>query len=767
MQARDGSETHPTAENRDDRRRDDVRSDRRLPRTTVEPFVAESSPVGSQGSTLRDLLEPILNSYAIVAFSNRPALGAILLAATFLAPLFGLFGLVGVVAALAGAQLLGFPDAQIRSGELLFNSLLTALGLAYLTSHHPVSPVLLAVLLPAVSIGAVFASATIGHLMRQLFGLPSLSLPFVVSTVTLFFLFYSLTKTGGPVLIAVGPRYLLGEPTFLPRLVVLFLQALGAAFFLPSAAVGALIFVGLLMHSRLMLLLAILGYSGGMAFLHLSGLAAASTDVGWLGTNFVFCGIALGGVFFIPSRGSVVLSVFGAVLCSLLAISMQTFLRQFEIPALSLPFNLVVMVVFYALRGRQNVRFLFESPYVGLTPEVEFRKFRTYRHRFPHAHLPGLTLPFAGERVVTQGFHGKLTHRGLFAHALDFEVLDANGEALPPDRGRVDDAYTFGTPVLAPCDGTIVRVVDHVVDNRIGERNLRENWGNLVLLVTDLGGYVLLCHFKRESIVVAAGQRVTAGQVLGVCGNSGRSPLPHLHLQMQLDPAIGAATIPFCLRNYVAIDDGARRYRLSGIPEQGVRIEPLAFDADLAACFDGAPVTRLRYRVDRDGTAAKHETIELTTGPWGDRTYRSLEHGTTLHGSTVGGLFTALSFDGSPRSLLAAMWLGLSVVPFGRDPEMVWEDAVDPRPFLATGRGWLADLTEPFTRIGYITLRRRLQLDEGTGMPTIVTDIEAPVGRMPRRIEAFLVPGQGLVRMIVHEKRGEVRITLQSREIVP
>jgi urea transporter len=736
------------------------------PRTS-EPLVVESSPANSLSSALRDLLEPIFNSYAIVYFSNRPVFGAVLLAATFLAPLFGLFGLVGVVIALAGAQILGFPDAQIRSGELLFNSLLAALGLAYLTSIHPVPPVLLAVLLPAVSLGVVFVSATIGRLMRQLFGLPSLSLPFVASTVMLFFLFYSLTRSAGPVLIAGGPRYLLGEPTWLPRFVTMFLQALGAAFFLPNALVGAVICIGLLLHSRLMLLVAFLGFSGGMAFLHLSGLAATSSDVGWLGTNFVFCGIALGGVFYIPSRGSVLLSVFGAVFCSLLAISMQTFLRQFEIPALSLPFNLVVMVVFYALRCRQNVRFLFESPYVGLTPEAEFRKFRTYRHRFPHAHLPGLTLPFAGERVVTQGFHGKLTHRGHFAHALDFEVLDADGEALPPDRSGVDDAYTFGTPVLAPCDGTVMRVVDHVADNRLGERNLHENWGNLVLLVTDLGGYVLLCHLKRESAVVAAGQRVTAGQHLGVCGNSGRSPLPHLHLQMQLDPAVGAATIPFCLRNYVSIEDGKRRYRLSGIPEQGARIEPIAVDVDVAASFESAPVTRLRYRIESDRATVAHETIELTAGPWGDRAYRSLEHGSTLHGSTVGGLFTALAFDGSPRSLLAAMWLGMSVVPFRRDSEMVWEDAVDPRPFLATGRGWLADLTEPFGRIAYVRLRRRMRVDDGAGMPSLVTDVESPVGRMPRRIEAFLASGQGLVRMIVQEKRGAVRMTLESREIVP
>ena len=460
------------------------------------------------------------------------------------------------------------------------------------------------------------------------------------------------------------------------------------------------------------------------------------------------------------------LSAFGAVFCSLLAISMQTFLRPFEIPALSLPFNLVVMIVFYALRRRQQIRFLFESPYVGLTPESEFRKFRTYRRRFPHAHLPGLVPPFAGERVVTQGFDGKLTHIGALGHAFDFEVLDSDGEATPADRRRVEEAYTFDTPVLAPCDGTVVRVVDHVPDNRLGDRNLRDNWGNLVLLVTDLGGYVLLCHFKRESIVVVSGQRVSAGQRLGVCGNSGRSPLPHLHLQMQLAPAIGAATVPFCLRNYVTIADGMRQFRLAGIPAQGDRLEPLPYDADLASCFDAAPVTRFRYRIERDSAEPETETIELRTGPWGERTYRSLEHGAVLYGSTAGGLFTALNFDGSTRSLLAFAWLGLSVVPFGQEATLVWEDEVDPRPFLPAPQGWARDLTEPFRGIGFVRLRRRMTTAT-VGMPTIVTEIASPHGSMPRKIEAMLTPQQGMSRLVVHGSRGVTRISQESREIVP
>ncbi|MEO9247923.1 M23 family metallopeptidase [Citricoccus nitrophenolicus] len=41
---------------------------------------------------------------------------------------------------------------------------------------------------------------------------------------------------------------------------------------------------------------------------------------------------------------------------------------------------------------------------------------------------------------------------------------------------------------------------------------------------------VALCHLQRDSAAVRAGQRVSPGEVVGRCGNSGNSTEPHLHL---------------------------------------------------------------------------------------------------------------------------------------------------------------------------------------------------------------------------------------------
>lgn len=47
------------------------------------------------------------------------------------------------------------------------------------------------------------------------------------------------------------------------------------------------------------------------------------------------------------------------------------------------------------------------------------------------------------------------------------------------------------------------------------------------------GIYSLSAHLRQGSILVKAGQAVSAGQKIGECGNSGNSSEPHLHFHLQ------------------------------------------------------------------------------------------------------------------------------------------------------------------------------------------------------------------------------------------
>lgn len=54
----------------------------------------------------------------------------------------------------------------------------------------------------------------------------------------------------------------------------------------------------------------------------------------------------------------------------------------------------------------------------------------------------------------------------------------------------------------------------------------------MVLAVHPDGPFVLVAHLRNGSVRVRPGERVDAGQPLGLCGNSGNSTQPHVHLQV-------------------------------------------------------------------------------------------------------------------------------------------------------------------------------------------------------------------------------------------
>jgi murein DD-endopeptidase MepM/ murein hydrolase activator NlpD len=99
-----------------------------------------------------------------------------------------------------------------------------------------------------------------------------------------------------------------------------------------------------------------------------------------------------------------------------------------------------------------------------------------------------------------------------------------NGQARSPHRG-LDFRGAVGTPVAAPARGQVVLTGDLYFS------------GSTVILDHGLGVFSLLCHLSR--IDVHEGSLVTAGDVIGAIGATGRVTGPHLHWTLR----IGAASV--------------------------------------------------------------------------------------------------------------------------------------------------------------------------------------------------------------------------------
>jgi len=148
-----------------------------------------------------------------------------------------------------------------------------------------------------------------------------------------------------------------------------------------------------------------------------------------------------------------------------------------------------------------------------------------------------LTLPFTGDWLVIwggdtpeQNYHQSIA---LSRFAFDFMKVDEHGKKFKGDGARADDYFSFGQEIIAPADGIVTDVITGVADNKPGVVNNFADIGNMVMIRHATGEVSVFAHLKLGSTRVSVGQRVTRGQVLGLCGNSGNSDEPHLHYQLQ------------------------------------------------------------------------------------------------------------------------------------------------------------------------------------------------------------------------------------------
>jgi hypothetical protein len=121
-------------------------------------------------------------------------------------------------------------------------------------------------------------------------------------------------------------------------------------------------------------------------------------------------------------------------------------------------------------------------------------------------------------------------------YAVDWEELDAQGRIYAGPREKLESYTIFGKPVVAVADAIVASVTDGLAEQTPGKYptniSLDEADGTSVIL--DLGEqhYAMYGHMQPGTIQVRVGQRVGAGQLLGLVGNSGNSVAPHLHFQV-------------------------------------------------------------------------------------------------------------------------------------------------------------------------------------------------------------------------------------------
>ncbi|MBF0154157.1 MAG: urea transporter [Magnetococcales bacterium] len=499
---------------------------------------------------LRQLLHDLVYGYGSFMLFTRPAANLLLVACTMTRPWLGIFGVVGGVSTLLLRRWLAL--AVVTAGGLeVVNGILAGLLVGYFFAPGWRTLAL------AVCAGpfAILVSAWMGAGLRR-HNLPLLSGSFVIVGTLLL-------AAGRAMALPYAPLPPQPVPfAWLPVPLYEFLRALGGIYLIRTPEGGAFVLAALALSSRTMVLLALL--ADLLAQVVLSGLAIPVSGLAGSAASSaaIMAAIMTGGLFASPGGRAVAVAMFSAACACVASIALFNAFYFMSLLPLSLPYLAITWLVMLTLRPERGAAWerywLPES-----LPERSLERRRQAEARGLSAHSVALRAPFLGRWHLYQGFDGQHTHQAPWQHALDFHRL-VDGQAYRGDGAELQDFYCFGQVVRSPAWGQVVALRSDLPDLPPGEVDAVNSWGNYILIGIGGGDYVLMGHLRQNSLTVACYDHVTPGQSLGQCGNSGRSPQPHIHLHVQTGFALGSPTRPFHLSG-VCIDG---QFLLDGVPKE-------------------------------------------------------------------------------------------------------------------------------------------------------------------------------------------------------
>ena len=641
-----------------------------------------------------------------------------LVAVSFFNPYAGLSGMAAAIISIAMSYITGLNRTFIRDGLYSYNAVIIGLGMGTIFNFSPAFWLILFI----VVVFSVILSVMLQNLVGK-YGLPFVTLPFVLC----FWLLLLATKDLGSLdftfrnIYWINEVYALGDANLfrfvmfmenlqMPSLVSAFFRALSSLYFQNNILCGLLIAIGMLIHSRIVFSLVIIGFLAAYGFNSIVLATPIGVNSYLIGVNYILVSVAIGGFFTIPSLHTYLWALFSVPLTFLIVLSLGRLIAPWNLPVYSMPFSLTTLFILFFFQLKARAGKIVLTPIQFYSPEKNLYNYLNSKERLGNDHKIRLRLPFIGKWMVSQGYDGNITHKGDWSKALDFIVVDQQLKTFDPPGTKVDDFYCFAKPVMAPADGFVQEVEDYIVDNEIGRINKNENWGNSIVIKHAEGLYTKISHLRKDSIKVKPNDFVKRGDIIASCGNSGRSPEPHIHFQVQPTPYIGSKTMAWPFAHYIRDSKGKPELKEYSVPvETDIVYHPHA-SASLQKAFEFLPGYRMN--VEAEGMAAGK--WEVFTDAWNNSylyCHNSDAYAYFRHNEEE---FYFTSFQGSKNSLLYYFYLACYKVFLSVDPVVEAEDKFPLQHKGASPLNWLQDVAAPFiifSRLHYRSESKELSAD--------------------------------------------------------
>lgn len=610
-------------------------------------------------------IDSILYSYAQIFFSNRRWFGAAALISTFILPELGLLALLGVIISNASASLLKFDTEKIKSGFYGFNGILFGAASLFFFELN----LFLLLLIPIFIVITFIIAAVIEHYFAAAFNLPGLSLPFVIS-LFIFIIFL------GNFPFIIPKQFAFIDYEFLksfPQIVKTYFKSIAMILFQSSILSGIILTVAILFFSRVMFLLTIIGFITNYFVVQLIFPVYNEYILIISAFNSMLTAIALGGSLIIPSRRSVLFAILSIIIVVIFTGFFLKLLEGTNLPILVLPFNFVVLTALYSLKFRQEHTDLVLLYFYPGSPEENYYYHHNRKSRFEKAKYFITELPFFGEWFVSQGHNGKITHKDKWKDAWDFVIVNKELKEFDNKGLSLSDYYCYKLPVTAALDGEVVKVIDNIPENDVGDMNVKQNWGNTIILNHGEGLFSAVSHLHPESAKVKEGDKIRKGEIIALCGNSGRSPYPHIHFQFQATDKLGDKTYKFPFSHFIERKDENFRLRTFDFPDEGTNIQNIETHKIIKKAFTFKYGDTFKFEYYKNNNLI-HEDWEVKIDIYNNY-YIENNNGDKTYIYTGGKIFYCTNYIGEKDSALFYFYLSSVQVPLCYLPLLKWKDS--------------------------------------------------------------------------------------------
>ena len=608
--------------------------------------------------------DSIVFSYSQIFFCNRRWFGYLAMMSTFIIPEMGLLGLLGVIISNSLALYLKFDKEKIRDGFYGFNGILFGVAASYYFQLTPFVIFLIIIFL----VITFFLAAVLENYLFTSFNLPGLSLPFIFS-LYIFFIFI----TNFDVIYYKDLKFIdYSFTSNLPIYIQYYFKSFSLILFQSSTITGIILVIGVLIFSRVMFINSIIAFFINYVFVNLIFTQPSENMMILTSFNSILTSFALGGSLIILSKKTTVLMLLSTIMIIVFTGFFIKFLSNYFLPVLVLPFNVVVLSTIYSLKFRQDFTDMALLYFKPGSPEENLYYHQNRKSRFGNFKVLFPELPFFGEWKVSQAHDGDITHKDKWKYAWDFIIEDENKNQYSNLGESLKDYFCYDVPVNSPLDGEIVSVTDNIPDNHINEPNVKENWGNTIIIDHGQGLFSSISHLKPGSIKVEEGDKVKKGDVLAHCGNSGRSPYPHLHFQFQLSDELGDKTYKYPLAHYLESENKKLSLKTFEYPKANTTVRNIEGHSIIKKALDFKLGSEFIFECKlNDDSFTENWEVKIDIL---NNLYIESDRDAKIYLYSDEKLFYITNFIGNNKSALYYFYLTAIKVPLGFNKDLVWEE---------------------------------------------------------------------------------------------